>query len=108
MFAAPVPNAAKAALQDALLALLKGDAETSIALLEPALATAGDRSTSLHAYLGVAYATQALSATKADDRTRLHDKAVEQFKLVASAQPGYRLSDRIVSPAIIRIYEQSR
>ena len=106
--AAPAPTAAKVALQDALLALLKGEAETSIALLEPALAAGGDRNASLHAYLGVAYATRALSAPKPDDRTRLQNQAVEQFKLAASLQPGYRLSDRVVSPAIIRIYEQSR
>ena len=98
----------RVALRDALLALLNGNPEKSIALLEPALSTGGDRSASLHAYLGVAYATRALSAPKPDDRTRLHDKAVEQFKLASTAQPGYRLSDRVVSPAIVKIYEQSR
>jgi len=62
----------------------------------------------LHAYLGVAYATRSLSAPKPDDRTRLREKAVEQFKLAASAQPGYELSSRIVSPAIITIYNEAR
>jgi hypothetical protein len=98
----------KIALQQALLALLKGDAQKSIAILEPALSRGGDKTASLHAYLGVAYATRALSAPKPDDQSRLREKAVEQFKLAASAQPGYRLSDRIVSPAIIKIYEQAR
>jgi Arc/MetJ-type ribon-helix-helix transcriptional regulator len=102
------PEPSKVALQEGLLALLNGDAEKSIAVLEPALSSGGDRSASLHASLGVAYATRALSAPKPDDRTRLREKAVEQFKLAASAQPGYRLSDRIVSPAIIKIYEQSQ
>jgi len=98
----------KLALQEALLALLKGDAQKSIAILEPALSSGGDRAASLHAYLGVAYATRSLSAPKPDDRTRLREKAVEQFKLAASAQPGYELSSRIVSPAIITIYNEAR
>jgi hypothetical protein len=98
----------KVALHDALLALLNGDAEKSIAVLEPAVSTGGDRTAALHAYLGVAYATRSLSAPKPEDQVRLHQKAVEQFKLAASAQPGYRLSDRVVSPAIVKIYEQSR
>ena len=98
----------KLALQEALLALLKGDAQKSIAILEPALSGGGDRAASLHAYLGVAYATRSLSAPKPDDRTRLREKAVEQFKLAASAQPGYELSSRIVSPAIITIYNEAR
>jgi hypothetical protein len=104
----PDADPSKLALQDALLALLKGDALKSIAILEPALSHGGDRTASLHAYLGVAYATRALSAPKPDDQSRLREKAVEQFKLAASAQPGYQLSNRIVSPAILKIYEQAR
>jgi len=92
-------------LRAGLLALLKGDAQASIAILEPALSRGGDLAASLHAYLGVAYATRALSAPKPDEQTRLRERAVEQFNLAKSAQPGYRLSDRLVSPAIIKIYE---
>jgi hypothetical protein len=96
----------KAALQQGLLALLNGRAQESIAILEPAASRTG-KSASLHAYLGVAYATQALSAPKADDRTRLQNKAVEQFKLAKAAQADYQLSPRVVSPAIVKIYESA-
>jgi hypothetical protein len=102
------PEPSKLALQEGLLALLKGDAQKSIAILEPALSGGGDWAAPLHAYLGVAYATRALSAPKPEDQSRLREQAVEQFKLAASAQPGYRLSDRIVSPTIIKIYEQAQ
>jgi tetratricopeptide (TPR) repeat protein len=97
---------AKTALHQGLLALLNGRAQDSIAILEPAVAKGG-KTAPLHAYLGVAYATSALSAPKAEDQTRLRDKAVEQFRLAAAAEPGYQLSNRIVSPAIIDIYKKS-
>jgi hypothetical protein len=95
-------------LRQGLLALLNGRAQESIAILEPAVSRDGSRNAPLLAYLGVAYATQALSAPKAEDQTRLKDKAVEQFRLAASAEPGYQLSTRIVSPAIIKLYESAR
>jgi len=95
-------------LRQGLLALLNGRAQESIAILEPAASLDGSKAASLHAYLGVAYATQALSAPKPEDQTRLKDKAVEQFHLDAAAEPGYQLSNRIVSPAIIKIYESAR
>jgi len=98
---------ARVALQSGLLALLNGKASESIAILEP-VASKIDKPASLHAYLGVAYATQALSAQKDEDRKRLQDKAVEQFKLAKSAQADYQLSTRIVSPAILTIYQASR
>jgi tetratricopeptide (TPR) repeat protein len=99
--------AARAALQQALTALLSGRAQESIAILEPAAAKAA-KSAPLHAYLGVAYATQALTAPKPDDRSRLQDKAVDQFKLAKSAQSDYELSARIVSPAIVSLYRSAR
>jgi tetratricopeptide (TPR) repeat protein len=98
----------KVTLRQGLLALLNGRAQESIAILEPAVSRDGSRTASLHAYLGVAYATQALSAPKPEDQTRLKDKAVEQFRLAASAEPDYQLSNRIVSPAIIKLYESAR
>src|SRR5262249_4871440 len=104
---APSPDPSRAALQQGLTALLNGRAGESIAILEPALQRAAS-SASLHAYLGVAYATQALSTPKADDRDRLQTKAIEQFKLAKAAQADYQLSGRIVSPAIVSIYERSK
>jgi tetratricopeptide (TPR) repeat protein len=101
------PDPARAALQQGLVALLNGRAQESIGILEPALARAAN-SASLHAYLGVAYATQALSTPKAEDRSRLQDKAMEQFKLAKSAQSDYQLSPRIVSPSIVSLYQNAR
>jgi hypothetical protein len=103
----PSADPARTALQQGLLALLNGRAQESIAILEPALSKSAN-SASLHAYLGVAYATQALSAPKREDRSRLEDKAVEQFKRAKAAQADYQLSTRIVSPAILTIYQTSR
>lgn len=111
---AKIPGAAPAAagdesqlaLKNGLLALLKGDAQGSIAILEPAASRAN--AAPLHAYLGVAYATRALSAPKADDRASLREKAVRAFKLAQAAEPAYQLSSRIVSPAILSIYQSAR
>jgi tetratricopeptide (TPR) repeat protein len=100
----PSADPSRTALQQGLLALLNGRAQESIAILEPALSKSAQNA-SLHAYLGVAYATQALSAPKPEDRSRLQDKAVEQFKLAKAAQADYQLSTRVVSPAIVKIYE---
>jgi hypothetical protein len=98
---------ATVALRGALLALLKGDATKSIEILEPE-AQKGGGGAPLHAYLGVAYATRALSTPKPEDRTAWRSKAVEQFKRAKAAQPDYQLSERIVSPAILAIYQSAR
>jgi tetratricopeptide (TPR) repeat protein len=97
----------KLALRDGLLALLNGDADKCAAILEPAV-SGGGKSAPLHAYLGVAYATQALTAARTEDRSRLRSRAVEQFSLAKSAEPGYRLSPRIVAPTILAIYQDAR
>ena len=85
--------------------LQQGNAQLSINILEPALTgrKADDKPTvaSLHAYLGVAYATQALSAPEPADQTKLRDKALEHFRLAISAQRNYQLSGRLVSPKIV-------
>jgi len=103
----PPADPTRAALQQGLRALLGGRAAESIAILEPA-ASRGGKAAPIHAYLGVAYATQALSAPKPEDSARLRTKAIEQFKLAKTAEPDYQLSTRIVSPAILTIYQESR
>jgi len=110
--AVPTPSggavdAARVALQQGLTALLDGRAQESISILEAA-ASKDKKSAPIHAYLGVAYATQALSAPKADERSRLQDKALDQFKLAKAAQSDYQLSSRIVSPAIVSIYQTAK
>ena len=110
----------KEALRQGLIALLSGEAERSIAILEPALdqtgATSSTSSTQratrsaapLHAYLGVAYATRALTSATEDERTRLSGIAQEQFRQAVSSQPDYRLSPALVSPKILAMFEQAR
>ena len=43
-----------------------------------------------------------------DDRSRLQNKALEQFKRAKAAQADYQLSTRIVSPAIVSIYQSAK
>ena len=103
----------KIALRDALSALFRGDASKSIAILEPAVAgrpsAKSDAAASLHAYLGVAYATQALSSAKENESSRaLRAKALDQFRLALALQRDYRLASRVVSPRIVALFEQAR
>jgi hypothetical protein len=102
-----------ATLRSALVVLLGGDAQQSISILEPALAgrsgAADSSSAALHAYLGVAYATEALSSLKQDESARLlREKALAEFRLAVSAQRDYQLSPRVVSPRIVELFEQVR
>ena len=102
----------KAAFKKALLALLQGDPRRSATLLESALRGRPDNTMAapLHAYLGVAYATQALSSSAQDgnDARELHSKAVAEFRLAMTAESNYRLSDRIVSPKIVALFDSAR
>ncbi len=101
----------KEGLRQGLRALLSGDAQASITILQPTLdqIPSGDAgAAALHAYLGVAYATRALSSSKPEEQTRLNSFAVEQFKAAVASRRDYQLSPRIVSPKIIAIFEQAR
>jgi len=101
------------ALRTALLALLDGNPQKSIAILEPVLAgrpTGNNPAVAaLYAYLGVAYATEALSSANQGEPSRLlREKARVQFRLAVSAQRNYQLSPRLVSPRILALFEQAR
>ena len=100
----------RAALRSALLALLDDNPQKSIAILEPLLAgrpTGNPALAALYAYLGVAYATEALSSTNQGEPSRLlREKARVQFRLAVSAQRNYQLSPRLVSPRILELFEQ--
>jgi hypothetical protein len=103
----------KTALRTALLALLDDNPRKSIAILEPLLAgrQAGSDPAlaALYAYLGVAYATEALSSANQGEPSRLlREKARVQFRLAVSAQRDYQLSPRLVSPRILALFEQVR
>jgi tetratricopeptide (TPR) repeat protein len=101
------------ALRDALVALLQGDTQKSIAILAPAASAAppakSQTTAAIHAYLGVAYATQALSAARPDESARLlRERALAEFRLAVSAQRDYQLSPRVVSPKIVALFEEAR
>jgi tetratricopeptide (TPR) repeat protein len=99
----------KESLRQGLLALLKGDAQGSVSILEPALnqQPSGSTAASLHAYLGVAYATRALSSAKQDEQNSFNKVALEQFRLARMSQRDYKLVPRLVSPKILAMYDQA-
>jgi tetratricopeptide (TPR) repeat protein len=100
------------ALREALLALLRGDAKASSDLLEPLVAKPRNpkstRLADLQAYLGVAYATRALTATREEEQKQLGEKAMQYFRLARAARRDYRLSARLVSPKIVAMFDQAQ
>jgi len=103
-------DALKSSLRAALRALFEGDVQASISMLEPMAAQRGSAAdmATLHAYLGVAYATRALSSKTLDEGSRWNSTAVEQFKLAVAAQATFQLSSRMVSPKILSMFNQAR
>ena len=106
------PTSDKNALRDGLVALMRGDARLSATILEAALSRteAGARQgAGVHAYLGVAYATEALRSPEGNaSANELRQKAVAQFRLALAAQRDYQLSTRVVSPKIRAMFDQAR
>jgi len=100
----------RATLRAALVALLRGKPSACADTIEAAFKRpdANVRSAPLHAYLGVAYATQALSLPAGDAADRLRERALTEFRAAIAAQRSYRLSERIVSPKILELFEQAR
>jgi tetratricopeptide (TPR) repeat protein len=109
--ATPAP-VARPPLHDALVAYLQGDPKRAIDLLQPIASndTAFDAAgrASVHAYLGAAYATSALASRAEADRATWRQKAVREFQLAEAAEPGFQLSERVVSPAIQDIIKEAR
>jgi tetratricopeptide (TPR) repeat protein len=107
-----LPEDHAAPLRAALVAYLQGDASRARALLEPiaaggAAVDARVRVPAL-AYLGAAYADLSFAARGDAERTDLRSKAVERFKELLTLQPGYQLSESLVSPRVREILEQVR
>jgi tetratricopeptide (TPR) repeat protein len=102
--------APKDLVREAMVALVNGDAKTTITLLEAAAAqsTPPSLTASLRAYLGVAYATQAMTSPKPEEQTRLRGVALEHFRLALVSQRDYQLSPTLVSPKILALFEQAR
>jgi hypothetical protein len=104
----PADEADRVAFRTGLAAFLRGEHARSIATFEAALTrgATGGFAADLHAYLGVAYAASALSTPIQDTANRLREQALTQFRLARQLNPAYRLSDRVVSPAIIAWFRQ--
>jgi tetratricopeptide (TPR) repeat protein len=109
---APAPaDPTRESLRQGLQALLLGDTQKSIAILEPSVRRAGvsaANAAALHAYLGVAYATRALASPSADEQAKLRTGALEQFRQALAADKSYTLSSRLVSPKILAMFEEAR
>lgn len=100
-----------APIEQGLAAYLRGELQVAIDLLGPVVARASEVDPGLlahaHAYLGVAYAEQALASREADAERTLRDRAMAQFDLALQARPDYRLSP-LVSPRIHEMLESAR
>lgn len=105
-------TAATPPIYDALVAYLKGDMPSAIRLLEPVASSDATLSASaraeVHGYLGAAYATSALEARSAGDRDTWRGKAIAEFKRADTAEPGFQLPGRLVSPAIQSMVDAAR
>ena len=110
--AAPPAPVVRPPLHDALVAFLDGQITDAIHLLEPMAASDSAYDAlgraSIHGYLGVAYATNALEERADDARANWRRKAIKEFQLAEAAQPGFQLSDRVVSPAIQAIVHEAK
>lgn len=105
-------SSARPPLQDALVAYLEGDMSRAIQLLQPLAANdkgydASGRA-AVHAYLGVAYASSSLEARTPSEGTAWRQKAISEFQQAQAAQPGYTLSQRIISPKIQAMLDEAR
>ena len=102
-----------APVRDALTALLKGNTDETLRLLEPL--SRPDELQKLtppiqahvHAYLGVAYATRALLAAEATARDGFDRQARAQFAKVIAIRPDYQLS-QLISPRIQAMLQAAR
>lgn len=93
-------------LREALRALVGGDAQRSIEILEPAVGTGANAAA--YGYLGVAYAMRAMSISDGGESVALKARAIEQFRLALGAQPNFQLAPRLVSPKIIEWFNEAR
>ena len=106
------PDFSVVPLQQALLEYLKGNVPRTIELLEPA--ARADNGTldkrvraPLHAYLGAAYADRSLVARADDEKKKLEQQALAQFKIALDAAPDFQLSETAISPAIRDLFKKA-
>jgi hypothetical protein len=97
-------------LDAALMRLFSGEVSNAIPDLESVASGANaDRRTQAiaHAYLGVAHATLALSASD-DSAGSRREKALSEFRQARKLKADIALSAKLVSPRIRELFEQSR
>ena len=98
-------------IRSGLVAYFSGDMQTAITQLSPA--AADDQAleprlrANVHAYLSLAYASQALLQPESV-ATETRQKAIGEFRLALAAQPDYQLSERLVSRRIIDLLAAAR
>jgi tetratricopeptide (TPR) repeat protein len=108
--AASPSELAALALRGAVAAYLEGDSPRAIKMLEAAQidrVETGVRA-DVQACLGVAYASRAFTARTVDERASFRDRALAAFRLALAAEPAYQLSDELVSPKVIGLFELAR
>ncbi len=97
------------AVRRALETLLKdGDVEDAVIQLEELRGNGLEANPTVHAYLGVAYATLERLSPKLDEQKKWRLKAVEEFKKAISLKKDYRLSETLVSPAIVKLFLETQ
>jgi hypothetical protein len=90
-----------------LRALFAGDLPSAVKSLNEAVANAGGgkyKATTLHAYLGVAYATIALQAPDKKAESENRAKALDEFRKTGS----YSFPPNLVSPRVRELFDEAK
>ncbi len=86
-------------------AFYRGEIEQARQSLEEFYYEGGLGNVRLHVFLGMVYASLAFQSAEPSDFAELREMAIEQFRLVRTIDPDYRLTDRLASPLIVKLFE---
>ena len=105
----PIIQALLSGLQEGLSALVGGDPQRAIQVLEGiSEAATGEMEVHLQAYLGAAYSAAHLSSPEGAERDQWLEKARASFRRMLALRSEHQLSSRLFSPAIRDILERIR
>ena len=93
-------------LEEALVSLFSGKQDFAIEILEALFESLGESHVEISAFLGAAYGYRAFTRPDGDDAAL--ERAREHFRKVLTAQPDYRLPERLFSPRILKLFEETR
>ena len=93
-------------VREGLLAFFDGHPDESIQILESLVEQVGEGYVQLHAFLGVAYCHTAFTSSGTAEPAL--GTAREQFRMALEAEPNYQLSEKLFSPRILQVFEESR